>query len=188
MAELTLQQQVIIGASTLGLIAAVGGMIFAIRAFGPGNVFVIAPATGPLTVTIDGAHPITIPAGQHRTLTASQGQRTLGFELGGQTSTATVRVPNGWSNLAVGPAGSCYAEVDVTQSQYPTDGKHAPPKILATFAGERGRVLAGVPFFSEKELPKSIPDAMTVTMLLELPCQYVGHPDGDVLAVLGIGP
>ncbi len=175
-----------LGFAAASFLALIGAVVFAVRAFGSGNVYVVAPDASPLTVHVDDGEPVTIPAGQHKILLARQGAHTLTYELAGQSTTSNLRMPNGWSSVLAAPKGYCFGEFDVTESAYAHGSTQHLPKVIATFSGDQSHVLSGEPKFSPSEYPKTAPDHGRVIRIAPMPCEYVGHADGDVLASSGM--
>jgi hypothetical protein len=160
-----------------GFVAVILGFVFM---FGPGHVFVVAPSDRALEVSVDGGKPEHVRAGGHVLLNLGQGTRSIHFApVDGPPVDVTVDVPSGFANQLAMLPGTCFAEVDVTDSHY---GRGDGRAELIEVHRAPGAVLTGVPVFRESELPAHISENVRQTLVSEVPCDAA--TPGEVLRSL----
>jgi hypothetical protein len=178
-----------IGFFVLGVAVIVGQALYK-SYLGDGQAVVFAPPDRAVDVSLDGGQSATIPAGEFRRYTASQGDHKLQVVLDGQTSERPFMIKSGHSHMGVPVLDEqCYVALDVATSHYKFSGASDADKPLPYLHRryrEQGAFNLPKPFyFREDHLPKSKRAGAGVYLFYTVPCQVIEWDANKLVRAMG---
>ncbi len=155
---------------------------------GEGDLVVVAPPEGEVSVQIDSAQVRAVTG--HQKFSVKQGDHTVRLTSEGHTTERKVKVSNGFARLLL-PAddAQCFVLLDVSKSNYEfgnRKGERPPlPTVKNKIRGDAPFDLPAGTYFSEEELPSTIKEHSSCNLLEQVPCELLARPEPELLAELG---
>lgn len=155
---------------------------------GEGELYLLAPTDGALSVKVDSRSVPPMPAGGHLILDMAQGihRVTLKREDTGETARHDVELNSGFDEVFVPPPGQfCLVKLEVADVYYAggkeKNGLPPLPTLSERLTPTGPFDLKGARAFTEDSLPDEITSGGKAFLYQEIPCSMMGSPDATIV-------
>jgi hypothetical protein len=167
-----------------------GGAYLGIRhlvtsATGKGTIHVVAPASGPLKVQVDGQSVAEAEPGEAAMVEVAQGAHDIALtEADGEVTRHHVDVADGFFRTLLPTKKQCFAVVDVSHYAYKSDhvlpGEAIDLPVEAQLTHHTPIRLREGTYVDLARAPETIGGDRRVRLAMDLPCSIVAGSEADV--------